>query len=308
MILTVTLNFAVDVTYHVDKLRPRAGNAVQSVGRRAGGKGVNVARTLHGPGRSVVATGFAGGPSGEEARAELKASGMRDALVEIADESRTTLVVVEEDGGVTGLTEPPPFVTGEEWEQFVARFRELLRDASGVVLAGSVPRGRPDDCYAELIRVASDASVPALLDTHGDYLVRGLPARPAIVKVNADELHGALGARDVVAGAQHMRELGASAAVVSAGADGLVCATSEGCWRAVPGEHLRGNATGAGDAASAALIAGPVDGTEWPERLADAAALSAAAVCAPQAGSFDEEVYRRLRGEVQAVEVSRAGR
>jgi tagatose 6-phosphate kinase len=87
--------------------------------------------------------------------------------------------------------------------------------------------------------------------------------------------------------------------VVSRGAEGLLAITGEGVWRAVPAERLAGNPTGAGDAAVAALTAGLVGRRSWPDRLADAVALSAAAVGAALAGGFDEEIYGRHRGRVE---------
>jgi hypothetical protein len=114
MILTVTLNFAVDVTYHLERIRLRETSRVDPVARRAGGKGVNVARVLHALGHDAAVTGFAGGSTGAEARAELEAAGLTDLTVSIAEPSRTTLMVVEADGGATGFSEPGPRVSGEE--------------------------------------------------------------------------------------------------------------------------------------------------------------------------------------------------
>jgi tagatose 6-phosphate kinase len=305
MILTVTLNLAIDVTYRVPRVRLGRTNAVRPPGRRAGGKGVNVARTLHALGHEVIVTGLAGGLAGASARAELAASGLTDATIEIAGESRTTLVVVDDHGVVTGFSEPGPEVSAEEWARLVAAFRRLVGGASAVVVSGSAPPGVPRDAYAQLTRIATDARVPVVLDSSGEPLVRGIEARPAIVKVNADELNEVVDAGDLVSGAAQLRERGAGAAVISSGPDGLVAVTEDGAWRAAPPEPLVGNPTGAGDAASAALAAGLVERTPWPERLVDAAALSAAAVSAPLAGSFDEPTYRRLRREIMAEEVGR---
>jgi tagatose 6-phosphate kinase len=146
--------------------------------------------------------------------------------------------------------------------------------------------------------------VPVLLDAEGDALAQGVAARPTLVKINADELAGVVSGLDVVGGAARLQAAGAQAVIVSEGAGGLLAITEEGCWRAAPTRKLHGNPTGAGDAASAALIVGALRGSSWPERLADAAALSAAAVCAPLAGSFDTGVYRSLR-EVVVTELGR---
>ncbi len=188
MIVTVTLNLAVDVTYQLDRVRRGQTSQVQTVTRRAGGKGVNVARTLHALGHEVVVSGLAGGATGTEARAELAAAGLADATVSIAGSTRTTLIVVEADGTATGLSEPGPQITGTEWNQLVGRVQALVVGAEALVLAGSLPPGLPVTSYAQLIALARAHGVPVLLDTHGEPLSHGAAARPAIVKVNAAEL------------------------------------------------------------------------------------------------------------------------
>jgi tagatose 6-phosphate kinase len=298
VILTVTLNLAVDVTYRVQRARLGDHNRVALVGRRAGGKGVNVARVLSGLGREVVVTGLLGGATGELARSELAQAGLVQETVAIAGESRVTIVVVEDDGRVTGFSELGPEVSAAEWAEMHAWFGELSARAQAVVLAGSLPRGAPQDAYAQLV---SASAAPVVLDAEGVALLRGACAGPAVVKINRAELAGAVGGSfdDVVTAAGSLRSAGAGAVVVSCEADGLVAVTEEGVWSARPPEVLDGNPTGAGDAASAAVVAGMVDGVDWPSRLTEAVALSAAAVAAPQAGSFDQEVYRRLREVVQ---------
>jgi tagatose 6-phosphate kinase len=162
-----------------------------------------------------------------------------------------------------------------------------------VVLSGSVPGGLPDDAYALLCRMAAEADVTAVLDADDDALAHGLAGGPAIVKPNADELARIAPGRDPLAAAQCLRDAGAGAVVASRGAEGLIAVTADGCWSARPPEHVEGNPTGAGDAAVAALTAGLVTGAPWPQRLAAATAVSAAAVHSPLAGSFDEHAYRR---------------
>jgi tagatose 6-phosphate kinase len=349
VILTVTLNLAIDVTYYVERVQVGATAAVDAVSRRAGGKGVNVARTLKALGRKVVVTGFAGGPTGAAARAELGDSGLNDETVLIGGNSRTTLVVVDNEGEATGFSEPGPDVSSEEWKRLRARFEVLVAQSEAVVLAGSLPPGVPRDAYAQLVSCAVCIGVPVLLDSHGEALVTGVGAGPDVVKINRDELAGAVGllgdgvgalreaqalggtepsvgadashgtqassganafcatdgagGPEVLAGACSLRTRGAGAVAITDGAEGILGVTGEGAWHAKPPERLQGNPTGAGDAASAGLIASLLDGAAWPECLVEAAALSAAAVCAPLAGSFDDGVYRRLRREIVAARV-----
>ena len=306
MIATVTLNLALDVTYAVTEVTWHAANRVTAVDERAGGKGVNVSRVLDALGHETVVCGFAGGPAGEAIRADLTAAGLGTMLTPIAGSSRRTVAVVDGTAGdATGFWEPGPEIEAGEWSAFLRTYDAILAGARAVVLAGSLPPGVPGDAYAELCRRARRAGVPAVLDADGDALREGLAGRPALIKPNSDELGRAGGGGDPVRAAQALRAAGADAVVVSRGAEGLLAVTGEGLWRAAPAERLTGNPTGAGDAAVAALTAGLVAGQSWPDRLAEAVALSAAAVGAAVAGGFDAEVYRRHRSRVEVVPATR---
>jgi tagatose 6-phosphate kinase len=253
-----------------------------------------VARILQALGHDTLVCGLLGGPTGEAARAELETAGLSARLTPIAGETRRTLAVVDEThGDATGFWEPGPVVTPNEWRAFLHAYDDVLTAASAVVLAGSLPPGLPPDAYAELCRRADRAGVPAVLDADGDALRLGVAGCPALVKPNRDELVNATGAADPTAAAATLRRAGAGAVVISLGVDGLLALTPEGAWRASLPERVAGNPTGAGDAAVAALTAGLLAGLPWPDRLRDAVALSAAAVAAPLAGSFDADHYRR---------------
>jgi tagatose 6-phosphate kinase len=301
MILTITLNSALDLTYRLGAVRWHGANRVREVRCRAGGKGINVARVLHALGRDALVTGFAGGPTGEQVRADLAAAGLHEQLVPIAGDTRRTVAIVETaaSGGATLLSEPGPRITGAEWRRLLGHVGGLLDGAEAMVLSGSVPPGVPPDGYATLARQAAAAGVPVLLDADAAALRRGVAGRPAVAKPNWEELHRATSARDPLTGAETLRRAGAEAVVVSLGPDGLLASTPAGGWRAALPERLAGNPTGAGDAAVAALAVGVASGQPWPLRLTHATALSAAAVRAPLAGSFDQAVYQDLLGRVR---------
>ncbi|GGM15206.1 1-phosphofructokinase family hexose kinase [Dactylosporangium sucinum] len=246
MILTVTLNPALDLTYTVDALVPHATNRVRTVAERPGGKGLNVAGVLHALGEPVLATGLLGGPTGAHIQ------GLVDfpaAFVPIAGDSRRTVTIVDA-ADATGLWEPGPTVTGPEWAAFLDHFAALLPAADAVVLSGSLPKGLPPDAYAVLIRAAREQGVPTVLDTSGEPLHHGVGAAPDVVKPNEHEL-AALGRRpvDVIAA-------GVRAVVVSLGHRGLHAHTADGVWRVPPPAVVTGNPTGAGDACVAALARG----------------------------------------------------
>ncbi|MFC9633242.1 1-phosphofructokinase family hexose kinase [Streptomyces mirabilis] len=300
MILTVTLNTALDITYRVRSLRPHTAHRVTEVTERPGGKGLNVARVLAALGHEVTVTGFTGGATGRALRGQLADTpGVVDALIPVAGSTRRTIAVVDTTtGDSTQLNEPGPEITPAEWAAFQEAYEVLLRSASAVALCGSLPPGVPVGAYAGLIRAARAAAVPVLLDTSGEPLRRGVAARPDIVKPNADELAELTGSHEPLRATQDARRRGAHAAVTSLGAQGLLALTPEGRWRAVPPAPEHGNPTGAGDSAVAGLLSGLLDQLPWPDRLTRAVALSAATVRAPTAGDFDRAVYEKLLAQV----------
>ncbi|MFI1359187.1 1-phosphofructokinase family hexose kinase [Streptomyces sp. NPDC020898] len=305
MILTVTLNTALDITYRVRELRPYASHRVTSVTERPGGKGLNVARVLAALGHEVTVTGFTGGPTGRTVQEQLTATpGVLDALVPVSGPTRRTIAVIDETAGdtrptdATQLNEPGPQITPAEWSAFQDVYEGLLPSVSVVALCGSLPPGVPVGAYAQLIRTARSADVPVLLDTSGEPLRRGVAARPDLVKPNAGELAELTGSHEPLQATQDARRRGARTVVASLGVDGLLAVTPDGRWRATPPARIRGNPTGAGDSAVAGLLSGLVDRLTWPERLTRAVALSAATVLAPVAGEFDRAAYDELLGRV----------
>ncbi|CAL9496302.1 Tagatose-6-phosphate kinase [Streptomyces sp. enrichment culture] len=299
MILTVTLNTALDITYHVPSLRPHASHRVSEVTERPGGKGVNVARVLAALGHEVTVTGFAGGTTGRVLRDRLtEVPGVLDALVPVSGATRRTIAVVDGRGGTTQLNEPGPVIGHAEWSAFQEVYDDLLASASAVALCGSLPPGVPVGAYAGLARTARAAGVPVLLDTSGAALRRGVAGRPDVLKPNAEELAELTGSHEPLRATQDARRRGAGTVVASLGAQGVLAVTPEGRWRAAPPAHLHGNPTGAGDSLVAGLLAGLVEHLPWPDRLTRAVALSAATVLSPVAGEFDRTAYEELLGRV----------
>ncbi|MFJ6464002.1 1-phosphofructokinase family hexose kinase [Streptomyces sp. NPDC091387] len=300
MILTVTLNTALDLTYGVTALVPHSSHRVTELSERPGGKGINVARVLNALGHDTVVTGFAGGATGSVLRELLAAlppgrARLTDALVPVAGDTRRTLAVADRaTGDTTQFNEPGPHITATEWAAFLRSYEELLTGADAVALCGSLPPGIHVGAYAELIRPARAAGVPVLLDTSGEPLRRGIAARPDIVKPNADELAQLTGSREPLRATLDARRRGAHAVIASLGPAGMLAVTPDGSWQASPPAPVKGNPTGAGDSAVAGLLSGLVEDLSWPDRLRRAVALSTATVLAPTAGDFDRAAYEEL--------------
>ncbi|WP_314174957.1 1-phosphofructokinase family hexose kinase [Streptomyces winkii] len=315
MILTVTLNTALDLTYRVPRIDVHGSHQVREVVQRPGGKGLNVARVLAALGHGTVATGFAGGLTGSELRELLaRERNITDELVPTSGSTRRTVGVVDESGGgSTQFNEPGPHISPEEWSAFQDTYARLLRDGGvngdgdgegveAVALCGSLPPGVPVGAYAQLTREAHAAGVPVVLDTSGEPLRRGLAARPDLVKPNAVELAGITGTTEPLRAARAAQRRGAHSVAASLGPEGMLLVTPDGMWQAGPPRSLTGNPTGAGDSAVAGLLSGMVEELPWPDRLARAVALSAATVRAPTAGEFDEELHADLLSQVTVEE------
>jgi tagatose 6-phosphate kinase len=339
VILVACLNPALDITHEVAAVDWAGINRPAAVHDRPGGKGLNVARTLHALGTDVLVTGLAGGITGAGVAAALGVLGVRAAFTPVAGETRRTFTIVDGTGvdgtgvdgtgvdgtGVDGqrrtaaFHEAGPAVSAAEFAAFQSRYQAMLAGADAVVLSGSLPPGLPAGTWATLVEAAGAAGVPVVLDTHGEALRLGAAAGPAIVKPNLSELEALAGrplsagagvglaaVADLAAIAGAARELcaaGAEAVVVTLGPDGLLAVTGDGCWRARPPGAVTGNATGAGDAVAAALAHGLVLGRPWDERLRHAAALGAATAAVPVAGEFRGEDYLGTLGAVMVEHV-----
>jgi tagatose 6-phosphate kinase len=310
MILVVSLNPALDITHYVAGADWAGVNRPFAVHGRAGGKGLNVARTLRALGQQVTVAGLAGGLTGQAVLDGLAGTGIVADFTSIAGETRRTFAVADSASGRTALfNEPGPAVTEDEYREFVRSYEKLVPSSQLVVLSGSLPPGVPDNAYAGLIIAA--AGVPALLDASGTALTHGAAAGPAIVKPNLAELEEAAGQPlggpagpelDLVErAARAFRGAGPGAVVVSLGSDGLLAVTPAGTWHARPPGHVPGNPTGAGDAVAAGLADASARGLDWPASLRHAAALGTAAVGTPVAGEFAVADYERLVTTVEIV-------
>lgn len=286
MIVTLTPHPALDVSYEVERLDPGRTHRVRAVRGRAGGKGVNVSRVLHERGIATRAIAPVGGVLGELIRADLAASGVPHALLPVHAPSRMTVTVVADQA--TLFSEPGAPLRPDEWQQLLDLTAEEAKNAAVLVCSGSMPANVPP-------QVVALARVPVVVDTSGPGLLAAAEAGADVLKPNAAELREVFGDQDPLLGAQRLRAAGAHAVVLSLGEEGMVALTGDGCWRAEPPYVVRGNATGAGDAAVAAIAHGIAEGMSWPERLRAAVAWSAAAVAAPMAGSVDATVLAEVR-------------
>ena len=273
MILTVTMNPAIDTRYQLDKLIIDDVNRVTPQ-KTAGGKGLNVSRVLLQLKDDVVATGLLGGHMGAYMKELMDEDGVPNDFVPTKGETRICLNILHE-GNQTELLESGPEIASEELEAFTARFRELAAKADVVTISGSLPRGIDAGYYAELVKIAEDADAKVLLDTSGASLDAALESdvKPELVKPNLTEINGLLGTNYTTEDVDALREALAADkrfadipwVVVSMGAAGSVGFHNGRAFRAKTPNIPAVNATGSGDSTIAgfahAIAAGADDVT-----------------------------------------------
>jgi 1-phosphofructokinase family hexose kinase len=312
MIITVTLNAAIDKSLSVPNFR--LGRRHRTVEQRtmAGGKGVNVARTLKALGQPVIATGFAGGITGTHIVEQLTDEAVLNDFVRIREESRTNTSVLDPTTGEqTEINERGPAVSEREVELFADKLLYLARGAAIVVFAGSLPRGVEPEIYASLIRDLARMDVTTVIDTDGEPLHHAVRAEPDVVSPNVLE------AEELV-GHEFANEEERSLAVREVAALGpreAIMTLPDGCYAQVlvDGQPSLKRArvqlrepiakSGSGDAFLAGYLAARYESRVPDQCLRFGVACGAESTARLGAGLIDPREARRLIGEVELTEV-----
>lgn len=189
MILAVTMNPSVDISYPIHEFKLDAVNRVENVRKTAGGKGLNVARVITQMEEKVLATGVLGGTIGDYIVQELNKSHISNDFLKIEKESRNCIAILHE-GMQTEILESGPTLTNEEGTDFLEKFEDLLAKVSLVTISGSLPKGLPVDFYQQMLAVSQKKGIPVILDSSGEPLRKALLHRekPFVIKPNITEL------------------------------------------------------------------------------------------------------------------------
>jgi len=307
MIITVTLNAAIDKTLAVPNFRlGRRHRAVEQTAM-AGGKGVNVARALKSLGQPVIATGVAGGPNGTRIIEQLTEEAILNDFVRIREESRMSTAVVDPTSGEqTEINERGPLVTEAELELFVDKLLYLAKGAEVCVFSGSLPRGVEADVYARLVAELRKLGVTTVLDSEGDALLLGTRAEPTVVSPNeleAEELvgHEFSDDQDRLTGLHEIAELGAGEAIMTmaSGCLALLGEPERRLYRATLDPLEPVSAVGSGDAFLAGYVAARYGGKPPEECARFGVACGAESTQHFGAGVLDPREVERLVPEVR---------
>jgi len=309
LIITVTLNAAIDKSLSVPSFRIGRRHRTVEQGSTAGGKGVNVARLLASLGQPVIATGFVGGATGTRIVEQLTAESVLNGFVHIGEESRTNISVLDPTTGEqTEINERGPSVNQAEVELFIEKLCYLARGAAICVIAGSLPRGVDASLYADLIAELRRLDVITIVDSEGEAMRLAVGAEPTVISPNVTEAEELVGHEFNDLQEQNMalgelRSLGAKEAIITL-PDGCVASilvdqrpTDYRVW-IEPREAVA--SVGAGDAFLAGYVAARYGGSSAEECLRYAVACGAESTQRLGAGLIEPKAVDQILAEVEA--------
>lgn len=284
MVITVTLNPAMDKTLSIDDFKAGEVNRVSSMRYDIGGKGINVSKVLKNFGVETICTGFLGGIWQDSFEKELDRRGINHKFVHIDGNTRTNTKIVDAKNNMhTDINEAGPIISEDKLQEFINMFRELCSEGSIAVLSGGINPSVPKNIYATLTTIAKEKGALVILDADGEALYEGIKSKPFVIKPNHNELKTLLGVdtssvSQIVKAAETLKERGISNIMVSMGEEGALYLTEEGVFK---GEGLKvpvKSTVGAGDSMVAAIVYSLLNKSTAKETLAFAEAAGTAAV------------------------------
>lgn len=262
MIVTITLNPSIDISYPLPEFKLDTVNRVTEVRKTAGGKGLNVTRVLKQLDADVLASGLLGGCLGDSIKTELSESNIKHSFAQINGETRNCIAILHE-GKQTEILESGPFICEREAAAFLKHFKDLVADASILSFSGSLPEGLPVDFYAQMLTICQQQAKPVVMDCSGEALKSALigEAKPLLIKPNLEELAGLLG-RPIASDDSALQAALSDPLftdvdwiVVSLGAQGAFAKHADTFYRVTIPKIAVVNPVGSGDATVAGFVA-----------------------------------------------------
>lgn len=264
MILTVTMNPSIDMSYFQDeskKFQIDEVNRFSNYTKTAGGKGLNVSKVVHQLEAPLLATGLVGGNFGQYIKDYLDEQEIKHDFSEISSETRNSIAILHE-GKQTELLESGPEITFSEKAFFLEKFVGLVEEASVLTISGSLPRGLNTDFYAKIIGIAKESNVAVLLDSSGGALKEALKVeiKPTLIKPNIDEITELVGREPSINNIEEFKSIlneeyfkNIEWIIVSLGAEGAFIKHHDKYYHAQVPSIDAVSAVGSGDATIAGL-------------------------------------------------------
>ncbi len=308
MILCVTPNPAIDRTLQVDALRVGEVHRAAHVLSTAGGKGINVARTVRTLGGEPFCLGLVGGHTGDLLADLVKQEGLSAHWTRMRGETRTCVIVTQPAHDATLINEPGVDVSAEECAAFIVDVKTYAAQAELICISGSLPPAFPLSLFESLLKSLVARGKPVWVDTSKQALKTALGVRGLNIKVNASELGEALGveivsAEQVCDAAKGLLEAGMPQVAITLGKDGAIWVSSEGGWGASSPKIQPVSSIGSGDAFLGGLVTALTSGLSPERALCQAVAAGAANALTFGGGMFLREDFESIRREIKSAKL-----
>lgn len=305
MIYTVTLNPALDKTVEIPGMALDTVNRITEMRTDPGGKGINVSKVIAKLGGESCAVGILGGESGRTLEKLLEGEPFATRFRFVEGQTRINLKIIDREGHTnTDINEPGLTVTAAELDALLRELLAELRPGDIVVLAGSLPKGAPQDTYRTWTAACKKAGARVFLDADGALLAEGIKAAPYLIKPNDDELSRLAGRKletieELTAEGQKLLERGIERVVISLGGRGALYLRK---GSTIYAEGLRvpvGSTVGAGDSVVAALAYAEAQGLSEEEAVRLSTAAGAANVMCSGTQAAEREAVEALLPKVR---------
>lgn len=304
MILTLTINPAIDHNVMADRLVFEDRAYILSTSESPGGRGINASCVIHSFGGETLAICPTGGEAGRKFQKLLCGCGYKVEHVPVEAELRTNLTITDKQGLTVKLNHPGPTLRKDELERVEQAVVARLPGASWLMICGSLPPGVPPPFYSKLLKVARRHGVKTLLDTDGEALIEGVEADPTVIAPNQQEaerlLNTALITRNhFIDAARRIRKMGAESAILSLGSRGAIGATAKQTLEVTPPRIDAVCPIGSGDALAAAFVWAMERKPDFADALRWGVAAGTASALLPglKFANLDQtkEVYTRVQ-------------
>ena len=310
MIATITLNPSLDRTITVHGLRVNESNRWTNLRYYAGGKGIDVSRAVHEMGGTTTAYGFIGGDGGRTLEILLDEEGVPFSFTPVEQETRTNFIITDtRTFQQTIINAPGPHISKRELERFLDKLRRIYPHPDLMVVSGSVPPGVPANIYYDIVLGAKGYGVRTILDAEGQWLEEGIKAKPFLIKPNVREAEELLETElpteeAIIKAARNLVKMGIEIAVISRGKEGIIAATKESIFKAVPPPLKVRSAIGAGDCTVAGLALKLAYGEPLIDACRLAVAMGSATVLTPGTELCHRADVERLLPQVKVWEMA----
>lgn len=305
MIYTVTLNPALDKTVEIPGMALDTVNRITEMRTDPGGKGINVSKVIAKLGGESCAVGILGGGSGKMLEKLLENENFTTRFRFVEGQTRTNLKIIDREGHTnTDINEPGLTVTDADLDALLHELSAELRPGDIVVLAGSLPKGAPQDTYRTWTAACKKAGARVFLDADGALLAEGLKAAPYLIKPNDDELSRLAGKKletleELTAEGRRLLERGIERVVISLGGRGALYLRKGSTIYAEGLKVPVGSTVGAGDSVVAALAYAEAQGLGEEEAVRLSTAAGAANVMCSGTQAAEREAVEALLPKVR---------